>query len=63
MKRRHDYRNWLAAAGGTAIAFALIGIDGRPWALVAIMTVIGAAVRLKYGIDVRLDAAECDGEA
>jgi hypothetical protein len=58
MKQLHDYRTWLAAAGSTAIAFALIGMDGRPWALVAVMTAIGAAVRVKYGTDVRVDAAE-----
>lgn len=53
MKQMYDYRTWLATAGVTAIALVLIGAEGGPWALVAVMTAIGAAVRLKYGIDVR----------
>lgn len=58
MKQLHDYRTWLAAAGSTAIAFAIFGINGRPWVLIAIMTAIGAAVRVKYGTNVRVGAAE-----
>lgn len=48
-KSLHDYSNWLALAGFSSIIFASIGVTGGLWYIPAMLTAIGAAVRIKYG--------------